>query len=92
MGMLVVCGGWDCWECQAPGTPILRRVRTLGVVFATESPADFDRLGVTFLACNSQLRADSAKNRAVINWFRLLSHCLGRTGRHRRTRRNRSVL
>jgi hypothetical protein len=45
----VVCGGWDCWECQAPGTPILCRVRTPGVVFATGSPADFDGLGVTFV-------------------------------------------
>ena len=41
--------GWNCRECQAPGTPILRRVRISGVVSARGSPADFDGLGVTFV-------------------------------------------
>ncbi|MES3160327.1 MAG: hypothetical protein PPP55_02000, partial [Halorubrum sp.] len=41
------CGGWDCWECQAPGTLILHRMWTPRVVFASGSPADFDGLGVT---------------------------------------------
>jgi len=103
--------GWDCWECQAPGTPIFHRIRTPEVVFALGSPADFDRLGVTFCGAYSS----RAPHRFIIgtdrspDWFRLLwfenrrvsssreskilerSHCLGRTGRHRRTGRNRSV-
>ena len=53
--------GWDCWKCQAPGTPILGRVLTPGVVCATGSPADVDGLGVTFSAYSSQLRADSVR-------------------------------
>jgi hypothetical protein len=46
---------WDCWECHilAPGTPILHRFRTPGVVFVLGSPAEFNGLGlglgVTFL-------------------------------------------
>ena len=48
------CRGWDCWECQAPGTPILHRIRTPEVVFALGSPADFDRLGVTFCGAFEQ--------------------------------------
>jgi hypothetical protein len=55
--------GWDCWGWQAPGTPILGRVRTPRVVFATGSPADFDGLGVTFSAYSSQLRTDSVRIR-----------------------------
>ncbi len=87
------CGGWDCWECQAPGTPILYRVRTPRVVCASGSPADFNRLGVTF--CGAY--GSRALHRFILgtdrspDWFRLLSYCLGRTGRHRRTDRNRSV-
>jgi hypothetical protein len=87
------CGGWDCWECQAPGTPILHRVRTPRVIFASGSPADFDGLGVTFCGAYSS----RALHRFIIgtdrspDWFRLLSYCLGRTGRHRRTDQNRSV-
>ena len=53
--------GWDCWECQAPGTPIFHHIRTPGVVFATGSPADLSRLGVTFSAYSSQLRTDSVR-------------------------------
>ena len=53
--------GWDCWECQAPGTPILGRVLTPSVVFATGSLADFDGLGVTFSAYSGQLRTDSVR-------------------------------
>ena len=48
------CGGWDCWECQAPGTPILYRVRTPNVVFSLGSPVDFCGLGVTFCAVFKQ--------------------------------------
>jgi len=48
------CGGCDCWECQAPGTPILHRVRTPGVVFASGSPAEFTGLGVTFCGAFKQ--------------------------------------
>ena len=89
-GMLVVCGGWDCWECQAPGTPILGHIRTPGVVYATGSPADFDGLGVTFVV----LPSSRALHRFIVGtdrspgWFRILPRYCGRTGRLRRTGRN----
>ena len=88
--MLVVCGGWDCWECQAPGTPILGHIRTPGVVYATGSPADFDGLGVTFVV----LPSSRALHRFIVGtdrspgWFRILPRYCGRTGRLRRTGRN----
>ena len=53
--------GGDYWECQAPGTPILGRVRTPSVVFVTGSSTDFNGLGVTFSAYGSQLRTGSVR-------------------------------
>ena len=44
--MLVVYGERG-WERQVPGTPILHRLRTPRVVFASGSPTDLDGLGVT---------------------------------------------
>jgi len=43
----------DCWRCQAAGTPILDRVRRLGVVFATGTPAGVGRVGGTFWFASS---------------------------------------
>jgi hypothetical protein len=84
--MPVVCGGWDCRECQAPGTPILDRIWRPSVVFAARTPAGVSKLGVTFhRAFKQSTPRQPCEDWAVIDWFRLLSHCLGRAGRHRRT-------
>lgn len=64
-GMFTDCIGWGCWECQAHGTPLLDRVGSPGVGFATGTPTSVGGLGVTFLrACKQSVRSDSEKNRA----------------------------
>jgi len=42
-------------------------------------------------AYSNQLRTDAEKNRAIIDWFRVVRSCVGWAGRHRRTRWNRSI-
>jgi hypothetical protein len=56
--------GWNCWECQAPGTPILDRVRPSWLFLPGEGRVGVNGLGVTLnRACNSQLRSYSVRIR-----------------------------
>jgi len=59
------CGcGWDCWRCQAAGTPtpILDHIRrpSASVVFAAGTPAGVSKLGVTFCGVFKQSGTASA--------------------------------
>jgi hypothetical protein len=88
-GMFTDRDRWDCWECQAPGTPLLSHVQTPSVGFATGYPADIGGLGGTSRAYSSPaLLWFIIRTRCLPDWFRILSPRLGRTGRLRRTGRN----
>lgn len=51
--MLTACGGGTGGSAIPPLTPILGRTRTPGIVFATESPADFNGLEGTLRVLTS---------------------------------------
>jgi hypothetical protein len=85
--------GWNCWECQAPGTPILDRVRPPWLFLPGEGRVGVNGLGVTLnRACNSQLRSYSVRIRRSSTGSDYCSVAWGGGGRHRRTRQNHSVL
>ena len=49
----MTAGAREC-HISAPGTPLVRRVRTPNVVCALGSPADFGGLGITFCGAFKQ--------------------------------------
>ncbi len=52
------CDGWDCWECQATGTPILGIHRPSWLFLPNEGRVSVSGLGVTFRrAYSSQLHS-----------------------------------
>ena len=80
------------WLCQLAITPILRHVQTHRVVFATESPADFNGLGVIVGACSGQQARDEPFEDSRLPCWRF-GYCLieWRAGRLRRPFGIRSV-
>ena len=85
--------GWDCWDAKPP-------VLLSSVMFGL--PVWFVPRGVQQTSSDSELLSvvlpgSRALRQFIVgtdrsrDWFRLLSHCWGRAGRHRRTGGNRSL-
>ena len=60
----MTAGAREC-HISAPGTPLVRRVRTPEVVFTLGSPADFGGLGITF--CGAFKQSGTATASATVS-------------------------
>jgi hypothetical protein len=82
----------DCWECQAPGTPILDRVRPSWLFVPSEGRVGGNGLGVTLCrAYSRQRRSNPVRVRRSVTGFNYCLVAWGGVARYWRTRRNRSV-